>query len=90
MSGLWCGIDWAERHHDVAVVDDAGQVVLKERISDDAAGFTRLVELIVELRPDGLRGLPIAIETAQGLLVAALRASDADLFDQSAGRVAIS
>ena len=39
--------------HDVAVVDDAGQVVLKERISDDAAGFTRLVELIVELRPDG-------------------------------------
>lgn len=40
-------------HHDVAVVDDAGQVVLKERISDDAAGFTRLVELIVELRPDG-------------------------------------
>lgn len=80
MSGLWCGIDWAERHHDVAVVDDAGQVVVKERISDDAAGFTRLVELIVELRTDGLRGLPIAIETAQGLLVAALRASDADLF----------
>lgn len=80
MSGLWCGIDWAERHHDVAVVDDTGQMVVKERISDDAAGFTRLVEMITELRTDGLRGLPIAIETAQGLLVAALRASEADLF----------
>jgi transposase len=80
MSTLWCGIDWAEKHHDVAVIDDTGLVVLKERIDDDAAGFTRLVEMITELRTDGLRGLPIAIETAQGLLVAALRASDADVF----------
>ena len=80
MSALWCGIDWAERHHDVALVDDAGQVVQRERISDDASGFTRLVELVTELRPEGLRGLPMAIETAQGLLVAALRGSDADVF----------
>ena len=80
MSALWCGIDWAERHHDVALVDDAGQVVQRERISDDASGFTRLVELVTELRAEGLRGLPMAIETAQGLLVAALRGSDADVF----------
>jgi transposase len=80
MAGLWCGIDWAEGHHDVAVVDEAGRVVCKERIGDDAVGFTRLVEMMAELRPDGLRGLPIAIETAQGLLVSGLRAADAQVF----------
>ena len=77
---LWCGIDWAEHHHDVAPVDDVGTVVVKERITDDVAGFTRLTELVTAHRPDGLQGLPIAIETAQGLLFAALRAAEAQLF----------
>jgi hypothetical protein len=30
--GLYCGIDWAEHHHDVAVVDEAGQVLARFRI----------------------------------------------------------
>jgi hypothetical protein len=21
---MWCGIDWAEHHHDVAIIDDTG------------------------------------------------------------------
>jgi len=29
---IWCGIDWAERHHDIAVVDDNGKLVAKQRI----------------------------------------------------------
>jgi transposase len=78
--GLWCGIDWSEQHHDVGIVDDAGRVIVRERITDDIAGFTRLVEMITELRPDGVAGLPIAIETAQGLLVVALRAAGAQLY----------
>ncbi len=32
------GIDWAERHHDVAVVDDTGTLLAKARITDDVAG----------------------------------------------------
>lgn len=80
MTSLWCGIDWAEKHHDVAVVDDTGTLVAKARISDDIAGFTKLTEVITALTPAGLAGLPIAIETSQGLLVAALRAADAVVF----------
>ena len=80
MAQLWCGIDWAEKQHDVAVIDDSGSLLIKERISDDVAGFDRLVELILELRKDGLDGLPVAIETAQGLLVSAIRAAGADVF----------
>jgi len=80
MAVIWCGIDWAERHHDVALIDDAGKVIAKERISDDVAGFTRLVELVSEHHSGGLEGLPVAIETAQGLLFAALRAANARLY----------
>lgn len=80
MSAVWCGIDWAERHHDVALVDDTGKVLAKERISDDAAGFSRLLELLAAHADQGLEQMPVAIETAQGLLVAALRAAGVRLF----------
>src|SRR4051812_26568039 len=45
---VFCGIDWAEDHHDVALVDAEGNIVGKRRISDDAAGFTLLVQLLAE------------------------------------------
>ena len=32
---LFCGIDWAEAHHDVAIIDGDGQLVAKKRIADD-------------------------------------------------------
>ena len=32
---------------DVAVIDDRGSLLISERISDDVAGFDRLVELIL-------------------------------------------
>jgi hypothetical protein len=41
-----CGIDWAEDHHDVAVVDEHGAVICAERIGNDAAGLARLLELL--------------------------------------------
>ena len=45
---IFCGIDWAERHHDVAVVDQSGRVLVTTRIGDDLAGFTRLCGLLAE------------------------------------------
>jgi hypothetical protein len=46
---ITCGVDWAETHHDVALVDGAGKLVAKRRISDDAEGYRRLLELLVEV-----------------------------------------
>ena len=40
---ITCGIDWAENHHDVALVDEAGKLVAKRRISDDAEGYRQLL-----------------------------------------------
>jgi transposase len=72
---MWCGIDWAEHHHDVAIIDEAGQLRARLRIGDDAAGFTALLELLATHRLECASDIPVAIETAKGLLVANLRAA---------------
>jgi hypothetical protein len=38
---VFCGIDWAEDHHDIALVDQDGTLLAKRRIGDDTAGFGR-------------------------------------------------
>jgi len=70
-----CGIDWAEGHYDVAIINGDGKLVAKKRISDDPAGFSELTEMLAAAcdGPEDL--IPIAIETPRGLLVAALRAT---------------
>jgi len=60
---ITCGIDWAENHHDVALVDESGKLVAKKRISDDAEGYRRLLELLVEAGDTGQDPIPVAIET---------------------------
>jgi transposase len=72
---VFCGIDWAEDHHDVALVDPDGNIVGKRRISDDAAGFTLLVQLLAEAGDSAEDPIPVAIETTRGLLVACPRAT---------------
>jgi transposase len=46
---IYCGIDWAERTHDVALVDDSGQLLAKRHITDDAAGYKILLEPVNNL-----------------------------------------
>ncbi|WP_281157675.1 IS110 family transposase [Streptomyces sp. HYC2] len=70
-----CGIDWAEDHHDVAVVDSDARLLGKLRISDDATGFQDLLRLLAEHGDSPDDPIPVAIETSRGLLVACLRAS---------------
>jgi transposase len=71
---IFCGIDWAEHHHDIAVVDAAGTLLARQRIGDDMAGFTTLSTLLAAHGGDGFTPVDVAIETDRGLLVAALRA----------------
>ena len=77
---VFCGIDWAENHHDVALVDELGQLVAKCRIGDDAAGFRALLELLAEQGDTATDLIPVAIETARGLLVASLRATGRPIY----------
>jgi transposase len=70
---LFCGIDWATEHHDVAVIDDDGYVVARGRVSNDAAGFAQLLTLLAQAGDSAADPIPVGIETDRGLWVAALR-----------------
>jgi transposase len=75
-----CGIDWAEDHHDVALVDAEGALVAQRRISDDAVGFGLFLELLVDAGDSAEDPIPVAIETTRGLLVACLRATGREVY----------
>jgi hypothetical protein len=49
---LFVGDDWAEDHHDVELVDEAGTVLARQRLPEGAAGVTGLHALIGEHLPD--------------------------------------
>jgi transposase len=70
---VFCGIDWSERHHDVAIVDQDSRLVARRRISDDPAGVAVLLGMLAEVGDQPGELVPVAIETPRGLLVAALR-----------------
>lgn len=83
-----CGIDWAQDHHDIALVAADGAVIAQRRVGNDAAGFAELLAMLAEHdSPDGHdedQGggelVPVAIETARGLLVACLQATGRDVY----------
>ena len=79
-ASTFCGIDWAEDHHDVAVVDGDGTMLARLRIGDHAAGFAQLLSLLAEHGDTAGQPIPIAIETPRGLLVACLRATGRKVF----------
>ena len=77
---VYCGIDWAEDHHDIALVDQDGQLLARRRISDDAAGLAVLLTLLAEHSGTPDDPIPVAIETPRGLLVACLRATGRQVY----------
>ena len=55
-------VDWAEAHHDIALVDDDGALVARARIDTGATGFSAMLALIAE-HGGSVEDTPIAIET---------------------------
>lgn len=72
---VFCGIDWAEDHHDIALVDREGQLLARQRIGDDITGLGTLMSLLAEHGDTAEEPIPVAIETPRGLLTACLRAT---------------
>ncbi|WP_329190874.1 IS110 family transposase [Actinacidiphila glaucinigra] len=75
MARIFCGIDWASDHHDVALIDQDGALLAKLRIDDNAAGLTHLLDLLADHGDTPQSPVPVAIETSHGLLVSCLRAT---------------
>jgi transposase len=74
---LFVGDDWAEDHHDVELMDEAGKVLVKRRLPEGAAGIAQLHGLVgayLGEEPDEAQVI-IGIETDRGPWVAALAAA---------------
>jgi len=74
---LCVGDDWAEDHHDIEVMDEAGKVLARKRVPEGVAGIGQLHELIGRFLPEdaGSAEVIIGIETDRGPWAAALAAA---------------
>ena len=68
--GIYVGIDWAEAHHDICVLDEAGMVLVKRRIAEGLEGVGQLHALLADYATEPNQ-VVIGIETDRGLLVGA-------------------
>jgi transposase len=79
---VFVGNDWAEDHHDVEVMDEAGRVLAKRRLPEGVAGIAQLHELIGRhLGEDADEAeVVVGIETDRGPWVQALIAAGYTVF----------
>ncbi len=71
---VFLGVDWAEDHHDLCLLDPAGAVLATRRISDGLEGVQTLHALVAE-RIEEPANAVVGIETDHGLLAASLVAA---------------
>lgn len=78
---LFVGVDWAEDHHDVCVMDDSGRVIVGRRVGDDPGGLAAIHQMVAEAGGDGPDPMVVVgIETDRGLLVRGLVGSGYELY----------
>jgi hypothetical protein len=71
---IFVGIDWAEQHHDYALMNPDGQVVARGRVPEGIDGIGRLHAVIAD-HADVAEQVAVGIETDRGLLVTSLVAA---------------
>lgn len=71
---IYLGIDWAEAHHDVFLLDEAGIRLDKARVPDGLEGLRRIHELVAA-HTESAKTVMVGIETDRGLLVQGLVAT---------------
>lgn len=57
---VFCGIDYSERHYDVALIDAEGKLVAKRRIAESADSFTELMSMLADTGDSREAPLPVA------------------------------
>jgi len=74
---LFVGDDWAEDHHDIEVMDEAGKVLARKRLPEGVAGIAQLHGLVGAYLGEDADGaeVTVGIETDRGPWVTALLAS---------------
>jgi len=71
---IFVGDDWAEAHHDICVIDEAGKKLAKRRVPEGLDGVNQLHALVAAHASDPAE-VVVGIETDRGLFVQALIAA---------------
>ena len=71
---LFVGDDWAQDHHDVYLIDEAGACLAATRLPEGLAGIGQFHELVAD-RAEDPGEVIIGIETDRGMWVGALAAA---------------
>ena len=69
---LCVGVDWAEDHHDVCVMDHEGHVLGTRRVADSVSGVGELHALVAQHAEEDDEAVVVGIEIDRGLLVGSL------------------
>lgn len=68
---MWyAGLDWADRHHDLVIIDETGRKIGQLRVEHTPEGLARLVNFLREIAP--LDQIACIVETIHGLLISTL------------------
>lgn len=66
---MWyIGLDWADQHHDVVVLDEAGRRVGSRRVTHNQEGWEDLKQFLLSITSQ-LEELACVVETSHGLLI---------------------
>jgi transposase len=76
---LFVGLDWAEDHHDLAVMAEDGQVLAARRVPEGLAGL-RLVHELLAAEVEDPAEVVVGTETDRGLFIGALVAAGYQLY----------
>ena len=68
---VFLGVDWAEEHHDVCLLDEQGKVLGRARVANSLEGVARIHALVADHAEES-DAVVVGIETDRGLLVQAL------------------
>jgi transposase len=76
---VFLGVDWAEEHHDVCLLDEQGTVLGRARVANSLEGVSRIHALVAD-HSDEPGEVVVGIETDRGLLVQALLAAGYQIY----------
>jgi transposase len=76
---IFVGNDWAEKHHDLCVMDEAGTILAAVRLPEGLEGIERLHALLGD-HAEEPEEIVVGIETDRGMWVGALVAAGYEVF----------
>jgi len=78
---MWfAGIDWANAHHDIVIIDETGRQVGTRRVDHSPQGLNDLKTFLESMIGSEKDQVACIIETNQGLLITALLEAEYPVF----------